>query len=42
MTHLSSPPAAQEVAAKVERHGPVLLMGRNRRAKRNASAGEAQ
>jgi enoyl-CoA hydratase/carnithine racemase len=36
MTHLSSSPEAQEVAVKVERHGPVLLMGLNRPAKRNA------
>src|SRR5882762_6051571 len=36
MTHLSSPPEAREVAVKVERHGPVLLMGLNRPAKRNA------
>jgi hypothetical protein len=42
MTHLSSPPAAREVTVKVERHGPVLLRGLNRRAKRNASASEAQ
>ena len=42
MTHLSSPPEAQEVAVNVERHGPVLLTGRNRPAKRSASASAAQ
>src|ERR1700752_4839144 len=36
MTYESSPPETQEVAVKVERQGPVLLMGLNRPAKRNA------
>jgi enoyl-CoA hydratase len=36
MTHSSGTPEAQEVAVKVERDGPLLLMGLNRPAKRNA------
>lgn len=37
MTHLSSPPEAQEVAVTVERHGPVLFMGLDRSAKQHVS-----
>jgi enoyl-CoA hydratase len=36
VTHLSSPPDTKEVAVTVERRGPLLLMGLNRPAKRNA------
>jgi enoyl-CoA hydratase len=36
MTHPSSAPDAQELAVQVERDGPLLLMGLNRPAKRNA------
>jgi enoyl-CoA hydratase len=36
VTRSSSPPTTQEVAVKVERRGPLLLMGLNRPAKRNA------
>jgi enoyl-CoA hydratase len=36
VTQSSSPPKTQEVAVKVERRGPLLLMGLNRPAKRNA------
>lgn len=36
MTHRSSPPETQEVAVTVEHRGPLLLMGLNRPAKRNA------
>jgi hypothetical protein len=42
MTHLNSPPEAQEVAVKGERHGRIMLMGLNRSAERNASASEAR
>jgi hypothetical protein len=42
MTHLNSPAAAQKAAVKIESHGPVLLMGLNRSAERNASASEAE
>jgi hypothetical protein len=41
MTQLSSPPEAQEVAVKVERHGPVLSMG-SIAPQGNASASEAR
>jgi enoyl-CoA hydratase len=36
VTQSGSPPKTQEVAVKVERRGPLLLMGLNRPAKRNA------
>jgi len=37
MTHLSGPPETSEVAVKVERRGPVLLMGLNRPARQRVS-----
>jgi len=36
VSEISSRPDSQEVAVTVERHGPLLLMGLNRPAKRNA------
>lgn len=42
MTQLSSPPHAREVAVEVECHAPVLVLGLDRTAERNASAGEAR